>query len=137
MNRTVWVVFTIAAASLSLSACGARERISTDDKATLDCLASQTVVSLTAQVRDGLQAGMQPDELSGLQAVLTAEGLNSAKTLFPNQPMNQTYYEYNVARRTTAVQEGLKSQDSLSDAYQLMTQTLDLGATCVIEGLPS
>jgi len=137
MNHTVWAVFTIVAASLTLSACGVRERISTDDKATLDCLASQTVVSLTAQVRDGLQAGMQPGELSGLQAVLTAEGLNSAKTLFPNQPMNQTYYEYNVARRTTAVQEGLKSQDSLSDAYQLMTQTLDLGATCVIEGLPS
>ena len=137
MSHAVWVVFGIAAAGLTLSACGARERISADDKATLDCLASQTVVSLTAQVRDGLQAGMLPDELSGLQAVLTAEGLNSAKTLFPNQPMNQTYYEYNVARRTTAVQKGLKSQDSLSEDYQVMAETLDLGATCVIEGLPS
>ncbi len=137
MNCTDWVIFSVAAASLSLSACGGGERISADDKATLDCLASQTVVSLTAQVRDGLQAGIQPDDLSGLQAVLTAEGLNSAKTLFPNQPMNQTYYEYNVARRSTAVQEGLKNPDSLSDEYQLMTDTLDLGATCVIEGLPN
>jgi len=121
-------------AGAALSACSAPDRIAGKDKGALDCLASKTVVKLTAMVRDGFKAGKQQSELSGLQASLTAAGLQSAKALFPDKTMHHAYYEFETAKRATAVQIALTTRDNQSEAYQLMNETMDLGQTCVIEG---
>jgi hypothetical protein len=127
--------FGYALCLTALSACGSAERISETDQATLDCLASLAVAKLSIAVKTGLEDGTLAEDPRDIQKRLTQEGLRSVKALFPAQPMHNHYYEFNVANRSLALQKALKTGDSTSDEYQRMTETLELGETCEVEGL--
>lgn len=118
----------------ALSACGSAERISDADQATLDCLASRAVVKLSIAVKTGLEDGTLAEDPRDIQMRLTQEGLKTVKALFPDQPMHHHYYEFDVANRSLALQDALKTGDTTSDEYQRMTETLQLGETCEVEG---
>lgn len=118
----------------AITACGSAERISDTDKATLDCLASRAVVKLSVAVKTGLESDTLTEDPRDIQKRLTQEGLETVKTLFPAQPLHHHYYEFDVANRSLALQDALKTGDTTSDEYQRMTETLQLGETCEVEG---
>ena len=126
----------LALGLLTLAACDRPDRITAQDRMELNCLASKVVVELTDQVRTGLEAGQDANDLAPLQQKLTAEGLLSAKYLFPSKHMHQAYYEFDVARRAKAVQTALTSSDASAPAHAVMVETLRLGQSCIIARLP-
>ena len=119
----------------AITACSSAERISDTDKAILECLASRAVVKLSVAVKTGLDDGTLSEDPRDMQKRLTQEGLETVKALFPSEPMHHHYYEFDVANRSLALQEALKSGDTTSDEYQRMTETLQLGETCKVEGV--
>ena len=122
----------VLAIGLTGAACSLPSRLSAADTAELDCRASQTVVELTTQVRNGLQSDMPGLDARALQATLTDQGLQQVKAIYPGKTMHHAYYEFEVAHRARALQSALASPDPASDDYKLMTETLDLAETCQI-----
>ena len=127
---------TLTAASLSialLSACSESAPTELDEttRAQIDCLAAQTVVSISNTVRDGLAAGQTPEQLANVDS----DAIKASTSLLVSRisaPGARASFTAEVERRLDAVQTGLGAPDS--EAGALMNETFALAATCKFGG---
>jgi len=125
------VLISLCAMSVLVS-CTPANRISSSDKADLDCLAARTVVQITSVIREGVESARPLDELQNYQQDFIQEGLIEVRRLFPDLSMHHHYYEYETAHMSLAIQDAAQSAEPNSEAYQIMIDTLSLGETCEV-----
>lgn len=125
-------IVPIALLGLLISACGSSVSVSDEDKVQIDCLSAKTVVAIANTIHEGAQAGLSPDELSGVQANKTEDGLDilRATSLGSNA---QNYFEFETARRLNGIQDALRLRDPASDEQKDMDETYELAETCKFE----
>jgi len=121
----------VAVACLTLTACGGSGAGKLDEaaKTQIDCLASKTVVLISDTVRDGVIAGLQPDQLSDVQSDKTADGLDILETARLGEGAS-SYFEFETARRINAMQNAIRSADRDSDDFRTMIETRTIAETC-------
>ncbi len=124
-------VLTLASGFAVMSCSGAA---SIDDaaKTKIDCLASKTVMSIAETVREGTAAGLSPDDLAGVQADKTNDGLSTLEASDLGGE-GAAYFEFETARRMNAMQAALRSGDQESEAFKTLTETRTLAGSCTFD----
>ncbi len=128
---TVSRTLTAALAGLTLTACGGSGTNDLDEaaKTRIDCLASKTVVLIADTIRGGIADGVQPDQLSDVQAEKIADGVAIVETARIGEGASN-YFEFETVRRLNAMQNAIRSGDQDSDDRRTMIETQAIAETC-------
>ncbi|MEM1389850.1 MAG: hypothetical protein AAGG45_02120 [Pseudomonadota bacterium] len=116
-----------------IAACGQADNNVEVPKAELDCLASQTVVSITETIRDSTTAGIAPEDLQAVPREKTAEAVEKLGDIYPgDQAATSLVTEINV--RLEMIQDALNNRSPDSEANRIMDETFELAESCVFAG---
>lgn len=119
----------LASSLLALAACSQVNPISDEEKAEIDCLASITVVEITAAISDGAARGVDPADLQNIKPERIAAAIEKLEAKYSGE-MDSAYLEYDINHRLDKIQDALNNRDPDSDATQIMNDTLALGKSC-------
>lgn len=115
------------------AACSPVDPISEAEKTDIDCLASQTVVAITAAIREGTANGASTNELAAVPKAKIAEARDKLKAKYSKR-MDDAFLEYDINHRLQKIETALRDPDDDPEAVEIMTETLKLGATCTFGG---
>lgn len=115
------------------AACSPVDPISETEKTDIDCLASQTVVAITAAIREGTANGASADELAAIPDAKVAEARDKLKAKYSKR-MDDAFLEYDINHRLQKIETALRDPDDDPEAVEIMTETLKLGETCRFGG---
>ena len=115
------------------AACSPVNPISEAEKTDIDCLASQTVVAITAAIREGTANGASADELAAIPEVKIAEARDQLKAKYSKR-MDDAFLEYDINHRLQKIETALRNPEDDPEAVAIMTETLALGESCAFGG---
>ena len=115
------------------AACSPVNPISEAEKTDIDCLASQTVVAITAAIREGTANGASAEELSVIPDAIIAEAREKLKTKYDKR-MDDAFLEYDINHRLEKVVTALRDPHEDPEAFEIMTETFALGESCQFGG---
>lgn len=115
------------------AACSPVDPISEAEKTDIDCLASQTVVAITAAIRDGIESGATADELAAIKDAKISAARDQLKAKY-SKIMDDAFLEYDINHRLQKIETALRAPDDNPDAVEVMTETLALGESCQFGG---
>lgn len=115
------------------AACSPVDPISDVERADIDCLASQTVISITEAIRDGTENGASPDELASIPDTQILAARKQLEARYSGR-MDDAFLEYDINHRLQKIEAALRAPDEDPEAKQIMMETLELGRNCDFEG---
>ncbi len=126
---------TIAISLAVLAACGGKPSTEIDRvvKDQIDCLASQTVVSISDTIKNGIAAGQTIEQLKSVEGDNITAGLAALGTVHTDD-MHSTYFKSETKRRLTAIQNAIITPSPISDDQQVMDETFAIASACVFKG---
>jgi len=113
----------------ALVACGESPTLDSNSEAMIDCLAAKTALEVSQTVKAGIEAGKSPEDLSSVQNDVTEANVDVLKQVFPDQ-QQQTYFEYQTAKRLNAVQDALANPNGAAEAKAMMDETFAMARDC-------
>lgn len=123
----------LAMVSALTAACSPVDPISEAEKTDIDCLASQTVVTITAAIRDGIESGATADELAAIKDANISAARDQLKAKYSKR-MDDAFLEYDINHRLQKIETALRAPDDDPKAVEVMTETLALGESCQFGG---
>lgn len=115
------------------AACSPVDPISEAEKTDIDCLASQTVIAITAAIREGTANGASEAELAAISDVKINAARDELKTVYSKR-MDDAFLEYDINHRLQKIETALRNPEDDPEAVEIMTETLALGETCQFGG---
>lgn len=115
------------------AACSPVDPISEAEKTDIDCLASQTVVAITAAIREGIENSATASELAAVKDAKIAAARDQLKAKY-SKIMDDAFLEYDINHRLQKIETALRAPDDNPDAVEVMTETLALGESCEFGG---
>ena len=115
------------------AACSPVDPISEAEKTDIDCLASQTVIAITAAIRDGTANGASAEDLAAIPDAKIAEARDQLKAKYSKR-MDDAFLEYDINHRLQKIETALRYPDDDPEAVEIMKETLALGESCEFGG---
>ncbi|MEM7491986.1 MAG: hypothetical protein AAF296_01305 [Pseudomonadota bacterium] len=116
-----------------VAACGQTNDIIEVPKADLDCLASQTVSSITESIRESTAAGASPEDLQALPRDKTAEAVEALGSVYPGDQAAASLVTA-INFRLEMIQDALNNRSPDSQANRIMDETFALAESCTFPG---
>ena len=116
-----------------ITACSPVNPISEAERIDIDCLASQTVVAITAAIRNGTANGASADDLAAIPDAKIAEARKQLEAKYSGR-MDDAFLEYDINHRLQKIETALRNPEDDPEAAAIMTETLALGETCQFGG---
>ncbi|MEL6693144.1 MAG: hypothetical protein AAFQ12_08925 [Pseudomonadota bacterium] len=123
----------IASVLALTAACSPVNPISEAEKTDIDCLASQTVLAITAAIREGTANGASAEDLAAIPDAKITEARDQLKAKYSKR-MDDAFLEYDINHRLQKIETALRDPDEEPDAVAIMTETLALGESCEFGG---
>ena len=115
------------------AACSPVNPISEAEKTDIDCLASQTVIAITAAIREGTANGASAADLAAIPDVKIAEAREQLKAKYSKR-MDDAFLEYDINHRLQKIETAVRYPEDDLEAVEIMTETLALGESCAFGG---